>query len=417
MGSLLLKPFVKARHLRSDDNGNVMLLSGMMAFLFAIFALIATDTSQAIYNRIIVQNSVDAAADAAALWQARGCNMLQNLNNYHYEANSFFAKTEANALNACALAALLEPLRYLPYVGTAAGYLKDYLVCPACKSAPIWDDAQNTIAYGILTEQKWVVTTIPYIALAAANDAAQGGGADELLRSASAYGSNFTASIGLPSIDLTGAASALSSLLNRFGLTIYALPLDYKSLELGVKPISGSDSPWKFGPCSAEIIIGETPVIGCGLKGPTLDRGPERQYTVTYINGKEDKWGWHDDQYYVGHPGYMTWIAGKTNQPTVLGFLNWLNPNPAATNEVAYWLNQSGLPMYNGAVLSSSSLEIPAYIAFASSQVDGKPGTKWGGLVGNSSDNYAYPYLIPVYFPNPINPNKPISGTSIGIFH
>jgi hypothetical protein len=410
IGSLLLKPFVKARNLRSDEGGNVMLLTGMMAFLVTIFAVMAADTSQAIYNRIIAQNSVDAAADAAALWQARGCNMVQNENNWHCEANQFFATTEANALNACALAALLQACSYLPYIGAVCAALKAFPVCPACESAPIWDDAQNATAKAILTEQEWITTTIPYITLAAANDAAQGSGADELFTSASQWVNQSAASIGLPLPDLTDIGSALGNILAQFGLTVYALPLDPTSLELGVTNKVGKDSPWHFGPCRVEINIGETPVIGCGLDAPSLDLGPEKQYTVDTINGQQDNWGWYDDQYYAGQPGFMTWITGKTNQPTVLGLLRWLNPNPTPPAEIPYWMSQSDLPMYNGAVLSVSNLQIPAFIAFASSQVDGAPGTTWNGVVTNGPAN-AYPYLIPVYFPG-FGP-----GTSIGIYH
>jgi hypothetical protein len=381
-----------------------MLLSGMMAFLFTIFALTSMDTSQAIYNRIIVQNSVDAAADAAALWQARGCNLVQNLNNYHYEANQFFATTEANALNSCFLADLLGICAKLniPYFSQACA-VGQKIVCKACASAWIWDDAQDATAQAILTEQQWIITTTPYIALIAANEAAQGSGADELLTSVGAYGNKLTAAIGLP-IDLTGIASAGTSILKTFGINISAwpLPLDLKSLGLGLNPVSGSTSPWKFGPCSAYVLMGKAPQIGCGLQDPEKNWGPEKQY--------DNNWGWYDDQYYVGRPGYMTWFAGKTNQPTVLGFLRWLNPNPTPPAEVPYWLNQTGLPMYNGAVLSSSSDDIPAYIAFASSQVDRAPGTTWSGVVANGSAN-AYPYLIPVYFPG-IG-----AGTSIWIFH
>lgn len=407
ISSCLFKPFVRARLLRSDDSGNVMLLSGMMAFLFTIFALISTNTSQAIYNRIIAQNSVDAAADAAALWQARGCNMLQNLNNYHYEANSFFAKTEANALNACSLAALLEILRYLPYVGTAAGALKDYAVCPACRTAPVWDDAQNTTASAILSEQEWVATTVPWIAWAAASDAAQGAGADATIASFAAWLNQWPAVFGVQSPPafngvgslLTAASSSASTVMNYLGIG-YAFPLKPTSLSLGVTAVAGHSSPWKFKRCSTEIGLGK---LVCGLDDPTLNRGPESQYA--------QNWGWDGDKYYQGRPGYMTWVVGKTNQTTVLGFLRWLNPSPTQPAAVGYWLNQSGVTMYNGSVTASASLEIPAFIAVASSQVDGKPGTEWKGLVENSSDNYAYPYLIPVYIPG-IG-----AGTSIGIFH
>ena len=406
IGSLLLKPFIKAQDLRSDERGNVLLLTGMMAFLVAIFALLGMDTSQAIYNRIIAQNAVDSAADAAALWHARGCNMVQNLNNYHYEANAFFAKTESTALNSCSLAALLkigEELN-IPYFSAICKGAR-ILVCVGCKSAPYWDDAQNATAFAILKEQELITATIPFLALAAANDAAQGSGADELMTSASTWLDQWAAPIGLPLPEggLSGIGSTLRSILGTFGLTVYALPLDPKSLKLGVRQTVGSGRPWQFGPCPGEQWAGR---MACQLRDPRLNLGPEEQY--------ERKWGWRQDRYYVGQPGFMTWIAGKTNQTELagLGFLRWLNPKPTPPEEITYWMNQSGLPMYKERAMASSSLVIPAYIALASSQVDGKPGTKWKGVVAHDAPN-SYPYLIPVQIPTA----KPVAGNSIGILH
>jgi hypothetical protein len=412
ISALLSKPLERARKLRGDESGNVLLLSGMMAFLFTIFALVSADTSQAIYNRIIAQNSVDAAAEAAALWQARGCNLIQNLNNYHYDANQFFAKTEATALNSCVLAGVLRAGSFLPVIGPACA-VASRIVCVACDSAPVWDDAQCVTAAGIVTEQKLVVATIPFVTLAAANDAAQGSGADEFFPSAGNWVNQVGSSVGIDLSGLPGVASKLNNLINKFGLTIYALPMDPTSLELGMKPAVGNRSPWNFGPCLPEVRVGQ---IICGLSNPSLNLGPEK-------HNQPGNWGWVSDQYYTGQPGYMTWIAAKNTQPELagLGFLRWLNPNPEPPAETSYWMNQWNLPLYRGSVRSSGNLVIPAYIALASSQVDGAPKTKWTGVGLTSGQTPiaagAYPYLIPVYIPRSGSPKDPIQGTSLGIFH
>ena len=78
------KVFAKLENVRSDQRGSVTLLCGMMVFVATMFGIIAMDTSMAIHNRILAQNAVDSAADSAALWQARFCNLEQNLNNLHY---------------------------------------------------------------------------------------------------------------------------------------------------------------------------------------------------------------------------------------------------------------------------------------------------------------------------------------------
>src|ERR1051326_1826513 len=88
-------------NLRFDDRGSVSLLTGMMVFLAVIFGIITMDTSMAIHNRIVTQNAVDSAADAAALWQARGCNLLQQLNNLHYDVDEALAIAEGISAGAC----------------------------------------------------------------------------------------------------------------------------------------------------------------------------------------------------------------------------------------------------------------------------------------------------------------------------
>ena len=73
----------------------------MMVFLVTIFAVIAFDTNMAIHNRILAQNAVDSAAESAALWQARGCNLEQQLNNLHYDVDEAACIAEGVAAGAC----------------------------------------------------------------------------------------------------------------------------------------------------------------------------------------------------------------------------------------------------------------------------------------------------------------------------
>src|ERR1700723_2974000 len=91
----------KIRQLRGDEGGSVLLLSGMMSFLIAIMALYAVDTSQAVYNRITSQNAADSAAETAALWQARGLNVEQQLNDFHYIFNETLFGVEFGELATC----------------------------------------------------------------------------------------------------------------------------------------------------------------------------------------------------------------------------------------------------------------------------------------------------------------------------
>jgi hypothetical protein len=149
-----------------------------------------------------------------------------------------------------------------------------------------------------------------------------------------------------------------------------------------------------------------------------------------FLNPEGDSptsWGW-DDSYYIGHPGYMTWIAGKTNETELagLGNLRWLNPSGNTPAEVNYYMNQSDYAMYTGSATSSSgTLQIPAFIGIASSQTEGTGVTAEDESLLSLSDVASAlgpaigmvpidstPHLIGVYVP----PNG-TAGTSMGIYH
>jgi hypothetical protein len=106
---------LKMESVRSDERGSLTLLAGMMVFLVTIFAIIAFDTNKAIYNRIVAQNAVDAAADSAALWQARGCNLEQMLNNLHYDVDIAACAAEGVATAGCVASAVFDVLQYVPF--------------------------------------------------------------------------------------------------------------------------------------------------------------------------------------------------------------------------------------------------------------------------------------------------------------
>lgn len=108
-----LQPIERARGLRRDDSAQALLLSGFMVFLLVVFMLFAVNTSQSVYRRIRNQNAADAAADAAALWQARGINMLQSLVNQHY---------------------MFDAAMYLPMIMICFHCLKTWSPCTCCAS-------------------------------------------------------------------------------------------------------------------------------------------------------------------------------------------------------------------------------------------------------------------------------------------
>ncbi|TFH17058.1 MAG: hypothetical protein E4H02_03905 [Lentisphaerales bacterium] len=102
----------------------------------------------------------------------------------------------------------------------------------------------------------------------------------------------------------------------------------------------------------------------------------------------------------------MTWIAGKEKRDELLGLgsLVWLNAHTDPELQVA---EQFSTAMFKDAVLLGGPMEIPAFLAIASSQVEGEP-------VVSKGDANAKGHLITVHFPPDSNPKK---GDKLLIYH
>lgn len=371
-------PMARARALRSDDRGQVMLLSGMMVFVVLIMTIFTFDTGKAIYNRIIAQNAVDSAADAAALWQARGCNLLQHLNNLHYNVNVAIYILESAALISCVAAPLLN---LIPFVGAALSQV----ACVICKTAPTLDQAQEEFATAVMKAQKIISKVFPALAFLYGNVCAMGSGADKLIGTVSGYAQSILSKVGLSCPDLDQIMGVLGDAVD--WLPLYAAPIDPTSLSLHVEEKNGGGAPWYYP--EAVALVGA--VVG--------------NYCSGFQFNKPDEWGW-DDSYYWGNPGFMTWIAGKEKRDELLGLgsLVWLNAHTDPELQVA---EQFSTAMFKDAVLLGGPMEIPAFLAIASSQVEGEP-------VVSKGDANAKGHLITVHFPPDSNPKK---GDKLLIYH
>ena len=385
--------------LRSDQRGSMTLLMGMMVFLVTIFAIIAFDTNKAIYNRIIAQNAVDSAADAAALWQARGCNMLQQLNNLHYDVDEGLCIAEGVSASACVAAEALYAAELAGDAFFGAGEALRpvrYAVCLFCDPLPWIDYVQQMFYKAIMPIQQGIVEATPYLAFGYANACAKGSGADTL---GSAMGDTLQSLLSHLGINVPG----LDSLGGVVGsIPIYAVPLDPdsfglfdpKNKGLYVKKRNNDGSPPLNWPAVVGEIGDQAGYVGCSDAVPvTYPQSREAAKAMSW----DSKWGW-DDQYYFGHPGFMTWIAGKQGQQELLGLgdLRWLNGgSAAASGETDYGMGQSNLRMYTGSATGSdgSPLTIPGFIAIASSQVEGAPVICHGGVDAQGK-------LIKVYIPS-----------------
>jgi hypothetical protein len=371
--------FKLLRNLRlmpGDERGSVTLLAGTMVFLVAIFGIITIDTSMAIHNRVVTQNAVDSAADSAALWQARGCNMLQLLNNLHYDVDTALAIGEGAAAVACVASAALLAAQIAADVFFGAGEAVirpiRMVACVACDTLPAIDLVQQKFYPAVTNIQQGIVLAMPQVAFLYANACAKGAGADRLGEALPAAANSLLRQFGL---DLEGPLNGVSSVLG--AIDVYAAPLDPDSFldsrnkGLFVKARNNDGTPPLKWPSFVGELGDKFGLIGCQDSIPTY---PTAKNLATQA-GWDGEWGWND-QYFFGHPGFSTWIAGKTNRNELLGFgnLRWLNGGENAP-EMDYEFGQRNLGWYNGEVRTQTGtpLEIPGYVAIASSQVEGTP--------------------------------------------
>lgn len=404
---------------RSDDRGSLTLLAGMMVFLATIFAIIAFDTNQAIYDRIVAQNAVDSAADSAALWQARFCNIEQELNNLHYTVDEALCIAEGVSTVMCGVAVPLEVIKDIPFCEWA--YAAWIPACVMCDLLPVEDAAQHAF-YDILVGNSYsiqedIADAAPFLVFANANACAYASGANNVFVASTEWigsGLGNIPGIGSDLSSLVNGDNGLSSIINSTigQLPVYAFPLDPTRLQLYVNPTNNESLPEAWTPDSP----GAVPIAGTALGDVGCAEAfyEEVCSAVDYDpfdgdNNRQDSesqgsqgqffppWGWND-QYEYGNPGFMTWVAGVTNRPELLGLGNLV------------WLNSSSstvpTSMYEGPVDSSGNtpLTIPAFMAIASSQVEGT-------TVVENGDVNAVNTLIKVYF----STNSP--GDSYLIYH
>lgn len=393
---------LKFGKVRSDEQGSLTLLAGMMVFLVTIFAIIAFDTNKAIYDRIVAQNAVDSAADSAALWQARFCNLEQQLNNLHYDVDEALCIAEGISAVCCGVAVPLEVIQDIPICDPEAQVAWD-AACVLCDMLPIEDSGQH-IFYQILigtsgSVQEDIAYAAPFLAFGYANANAYGSGANNVFDATfETLGEVAVDGVSMFGVDTTNMTSTIDSINNVVGSTlgqipIYAAPIDPTRLWLYVSPTNNQQLPeyWPPEVPAAGSALGS---IGCaemdydgiaeGVNYDPFDGDQDREGGDDY----HPQWGWND-QYEYGNPGYMTWIAGVTNRNEILGLgkLVWLNSTTRLTNDIT---------MYYGNVTGNNVLTIPAFLAIASSQVE-------GGTVIEDGDVNAVGRLIRVYIPTGTN--------------
>jgi hypothetical protein len=398
--------------LRKDTSGSALLLSGTMMFLVVMTVVLNGDMNKAVYERIVAQNAVDSAAEAAALWEARGCNVIQHLNNIHYEGNKILFIAESASLVSCAASvfSVVAVNVAKPFAWTsayAAAVAATFVTCTLCVPAPKIDKAQEYFAKAINKFQEIASTVFPILAVGYANQLALKSGGDNLIEVVPQYLASVLDAGGVPWGGAEDVLSNLGSLPAPLdSITLAAFPWtiigDDTFFKLGVKPKEGEGLPWKTPDWWNEManIAYEAGKAACsgGWEGAGV-------YQAAMGDGA-DPWGW-TDKYYQGNPGYMTWMAGKVSQDEVagLGALRWLRVKEGAT-----FTDTNA--MYSGEILNPDILKVPAFIALASSQVEGTPVISYTESVDSKGK------IIPVYLP--FNYKKPTRGdefSPLGIYH
>jgi len=355
-----------------------------------IMTIITFDTGKAIHNRIVAQNAVDSAADAAACWQARGCNLLQHLNNLHYEVNRIMYIAEIGALVGCATAPFAYGGEMAAKVLQGTWFAEVYFLavlayegaCSVCWAAPLIDWGQEKFAAAVMKTQAVIAKVFPVLAFLYANIMAEQSGGDNLTVVIFQCAKNLLQKVGIDIPGMGSLADFLSGLGGSLPVKIYAFPLDPRTLSLYVEEKKGSGMPWVFDGTYAETLY--PPAKTACAADPSVPTA----FKAT--PPEPSKWGW-EDSYYWGNPGYMTWIAGKLRKPELLGLgkLRWLATRTEAS---AAKMEENSKKMFTSDVLSGSpELVIPPFVALASSQVEGTP-------VVSKGDADAKGQIITVHF-------------------
>ena len=360
----LVSPIHRARALHRDDRAQVMVLTAVMAFVLSILAITTLNTTTMLYNRIRTQNAVDAAADAYALWQARGSNMAQSLNDMHYNSNkaaTIAAYTTCGIRIAGGVACVLQ---FAPIIGLG---LKG--VCEATcggtsailSTIEVTQALLSTIILGTQTGLNYI---FPLIGFDAANSIAEANGASPVLTGLGDFIESLLAAFGV-TVDITSVLAAIPG-----ADLIFVLPLTPSSaftLNLEKKDNSSAlPAPWSMNSTFMDSCNNIPCILASAGRTFTCMQSP--------LADESDDCGWKDT-FFTGFPGYTTWVAGKQSQNILGGLTNhkWLNPRSNEDPDVVVnYVNHDQFAFNYGTTPGAgTTFENPGFVALASSQAFG----------------------------------------------
>ncbi len=418
----------RLRGLRDDDRGTMLLLPAVLAFCAMVMVVSYLNVAQATQSKMRLQNAADAAAHASAAWQARGMNLMQHLNNFHYMGNSVFHLAETIACCACPLQDVVYAVNEAcaacssaPYVGaicTACAWSAfgvRGILYPMCKACVPIDNAQYEFAYSIDSTQaaiagKWALTSF-----VAASHIAHLNGASPLVDAFEDYIDDGAfaalnsmvmladAPIDLSHIPLTPPGSAergsLGDLMANMagllgGVPLYAIPVMdswlyenmidqftsppdelVQSHYLGLLKIEDDENfPWLN---EADAAKACKDAADPQIPTSAIPAGRSDDDHADFVEGNDDL-GW-EDAYWAGYPSYMTWMVMSTGKP---GGLGGLARRPAQVVGNEYWDADAGqwrtispvvgpLWRYLSPANEMPGFAVSAQLALASAQADG----------------------------------------------
>lgn len=253
----------KIARMKDEEGAQALVFTALLIFVLVGFFLVTINIGKTVYWRIRMQNAVDASALAAGLWQSRGLNLTQQLNNLHWDVNAM----AAYAIWACILA-----------IPKTKGASKKGI-------EPI-ENARNVLATLIKATRGGVVEVFPWIAYLHASEIARKNEADRVINAIGEFSSNLSMQVfGIP-----------------FPPDFIPFPLDFDVplYAFGIRPTDLYLSP-------ADL----------GVRKREDRRFPHHMPWWWFWPFAK---GWGPEQVHLGgQPSPMTWVVGKESQEGFLG--------------------------------------------------------------------------------------------------
>jgi len=170
----------KLQRFRRDENGQVLLFTALIVLVLVCLIAAVVNVGMMISWKIRTQNAVDAAALGAGIWQARGHNLMQSLNQIHYWMNNLLGLIIIAMAIACyaSCAFIFNPCFLCSPLGSVAAALVEFQKVVADVIEQIQDIlpdvmpilsliSAQTLAYqnGLDNSVLFAITdTVPYVA-------------------------------------------------------------------------------------------------------------------------------------------------------------------------------------------------------------------------------------------------------------